>query len=382
MDGGGRARKKRGLELPLDPVESAKAAGLRYVTGEGPGIRRKRAGSGFSYVDAQGKTLRDKETLDRIRSLAIPPAYQDVWICPSPQGHIQAVGRDDRGRKQYRYHPLYRAVRDHTKFARMLSFGEALPAIRKRVNADLARQGLAREKVLAAVVKLLDTTSIRVGNEEYVKENASYGLTTLRNRHVRVKGASMHFHFRGKSGQEHEIDLQDRRLASIVKRLQDLPGHELFQYEGEDGDLARVTSEDVNDYIREVAGEEFTAKDFRTWAGTGHTVAGLYNLGKADSDTAAKRNIVAAVKETAKHLGNRPATCRNYYVHPAVLDAYVDGSLFELMAELTVVVESQEPCPHDVAETCVRRLVEKYTVQATAGAGTLKRLFGSRRKAS
>jgi DNA topoisomerase-1 len=319
--------------LPSDPYESARIAGLRYVTDEMAGIRRRRAGAGFVYLDPQGRPVRDRDTLGRIRSLAIPPAWTDVWICPLASGHLQAVGLDARGRKQYRYHPLYRKVRDATKFTRMVAFGLALPKIRARVAADLQQPGLPREKVLATVVSLLEQTCIRVGNEEYRKQNESFGLTTLRNRHVRIHGEKLRFHFNGKSGQVHDVEVTDRKLARIVRDCQCIPGHELFQYLDDEGHSEKISSEDVNTYLREITGEDFTAKDFRTWNGSREALAALEAMGPAESAPAAKHNIVEAVKGTAERLNNRPATCRNYYIHPAVLEAYNDGSLFHYLAE-------------------------------------------------
>lgn len=315
------------------PREAAEEAGLRYVSGTGPCIRRLRNGRAFRYLDVHGQPLRDPKHLARIRSLVIPPAWQDVWICPSANGHLQAVGRDARGRKQYRYHPRYRAHRDEAKFSRMIAFGTALALMRRRVERDLRRRGLPREKVLATVVMRLQTTYIRVGNDEYARENDSFGLTTMKDRHVRIAGAQLQFHFRGKSGQEHLVALTDKRLARIVKACRDLPGYELFQYLDAAGATHRIGSEDVNRYIRQVSGHDFTAKDFRTWAGTLLAARELDAAGPASSATAAKRTVVAAVKAVARQLGNRPATCRKYYVHPAVLDAYADRSLFEAMAQ-------------------------------------------------
>jgi DNA topoisomerase-1 len=254
-----------------------------------------------------------------------------VWICPTATGHIQAIGRDARGRKQYRYHPRYRAARDETKFERLIDFGAALPRIREQVDKDLSLPGLPKRKVIAAIVRLLDETCIRIGNAEYAKSNHSFGLTTLRNRHADVNGDTVRLHFRGKSNQEHDIMLRDRRLSRIVKKCQDLPGQELFQYQEEDGEFVRVESSDVNDYLREISHEDFTAKDFRTWHGTGHMAEQLTALGPAASAAEAKRNIVAAVKETAKLLGNRPAACRKYYVHPAVFEGYVDAKIFSVL---------------------------------------------------
>lgn len=317
--------------LPTDPYESARIAGLRYVTDEIRGIQRRRAGSGFAYIGPDGTPVRDKETIRRIRSLVIPPAWTNVWICASPAGHIQAVGYDQRGRKQYRYHPLYRAVRDATKFTRLVAFGLEVPKIRARIAEDLKLTAMPRNKVLATVVRLLEETAIRVGNEEYRKQNDSIGLTTMRNKHVEVDGSKLRFRFKGKSGQMHDIELSDRRVARIVRECQEIPGHELFQYVGDDGEITRVSSDDVNCYLREITGEDFTAKDFRTWAGTREGAKILNDLGPAENQTAAKKNVVEAVKQAATHLGNRPATCKKYYIHPAILDAYTEGTLFEVM---------------------------------------------------
>jgi DNA topoisomerase-1 len=321
----GRRRKPSLPEIVTDPVESAKAAGLRYVTEHGAGIRRRRVGKSFTYRDAHGQAVRDPDTVRRISALAIPPAWTDVWICPSPNGHIQAVGRDVRGRKQYRYHARWRQVRDETKYNRMLAFATALPRIRRRVGEDLQRPGLPREKVLATVVRLLETTLIRVGNEEYARENGSFGLTTMRSRHVDVSGATLRFQFRGKGGKQHTVDVKDPRLARVVKRCQDLPGHELFQYIDDDGGRQTIDSADVNDYLREIAGEEFTAKDFRTWAGTVLAALALREVAGFESAAHAKRNITHAIESVARQLGNTPTICRKCYVHPAVIDAYLDG---------------------------------------------------------
>jgi DNA topoisomerase-1 len=345
--------------VPSDALASAKAANLRYVTGEGPGILRKRRGKGFYYLGPDTKPVRDKATLKRIQSLAIPPAWENVWICPTANGHIQAVGRDARGRKQYRYHERYREVRDETKFGKMLAFGAALPKIRQQANKDLSLPGLPQRKVVAAIVRLLDETCIRIGNEEYAKANKSFGLTTLRDRHADIRGQSLHFHFRGKSNQEHDITLRDRRLARIVKQCQDLPGQELFQYQLDTGEHAQVDSSDVNEYLREITQESFTAKDFRTWHGTGHMAQQLTALGPASSETETKRNIVLAVKETAKHLGNRPAACRKYYIHPVVFESYTEQTIFAVMQKTT----RNRPAPAGKLrplETAVLRLVKSY----------------------
>ncbi|HEY6431884.1 MAG TPA: DNA topoisomerase IB [Acetobacteraceae bacterium] len=286
-----------------------------------------RTSRGFRYVAPDGTRIVDEETISRIQKLAIPPAYEDVWICADPNGHLQAVGRDARGRKQYRYHKRWREVRDDSKYAKMLLFGRVLPRIRERVQQDLALRGLPRERVLAAMVRLLETTLMRVGNEEYAKANRSYGLTTLRNRHVKVAGGKVHFDFRGKHGREHHIDLNDRRLARIVARLQDLPGQELFHYLDEEDTPHPVSSEDVNEYLREITGEDITAKDFRTWAGTNLAAIALRELESYDTQAKAKKNVVQAVEAVAKMLGNTPAICRKCYIHPAIFDGYLDGSL-------------------------------------------------------
>ncbi len=329
------------LQVPNDAYFAARSAGLRYVSDRRPGIRRLEAAKGFRYVGPDGEPLRDPETLARIRALAVPPAWTDVWISPIASGHIQATGRDAKGRKQYRYHARWRRARDETKYERMLAFGQALPRIRERTDADLRRPGLPRERVLAAVVRLLEETFIRVGNEEYARENKSYGLTTLRNRHVKVEGSSIRFRFRGKAGVLHDVGLRDRRLAGVVRRLQELPGQELFQFETAEGELESIDSGDVNDYLREISGGDFTAKDFRTWGGTVLAYRALLALQPADTKTAAKRNVVEAIKEVADGLGNTPAVARKSYVHPAVLDAYFEGSVGEALAE--AAEEQAEP---------------------------------------
>lgn len=318
----------------IDPQlrAAAKAAKLRYVTDRTRGIARVRTPSGFEYRDPHGSKVKDEDTLTRIRKLAIPPAYEHVWICPYPNGHLQAVGRDARGRKQYRYHARWREVRDENKYGKMLLFGRVLPKIRAQVERDLGRSGLSREKVLAAIVRLLETTLMRVGNEEYAKSNKSYGLTTLRNRHVKIgNGSRIRFDFRGKHGSEHHIDLRNKRLASIVRRCQELPGQELFQYLDEDDVPRAVTSDDVNDYLREITGEDITAKDFRTWAATNLAALALRELEQFDSQTKAKRNMVQAVEAVSKMLGNTPAICRKCYIHPAIFDGYLDGSLLQAL---------------------------------------------------
>ncbi len=358
-------RRSKALPLPGDPHESAKIAGLRYVTADGPGITRKRAGKGFKYLGVDGKTVVDKHELQRFRALVIPPAWTNVWICPFPHGHLQAVGRDARGRKQYRYHPLYRAVRDATKFGRMAAFGEALPAIRKRVQHDLDLPELPKNKVLATVVRLLERTCIRVGNEEYAKENDSYGLTTMREDHVEISGRKLHFHFRGKSGLEHDIELTDRKLAKIVAECQCLPGEELFRYLAGDGAICRICSEDVNEYLREITGQDFTAKDFRTWVGSTQAALELEGIGPSTAETEAKKNVVAAVKSVAQKLGNKPSTCRKYYIHPAVLNSYSDGTLFE---KLQARRESSGECVLRREEAALLQLVQSTAAETLIAA--------------
>jgi DNA topoisomerase I len=319
---------RRRKPLPLDPVESAKAVNLRYVDDSAPGISRVRRGKGFSYRRADGSIVRDTPTLRRIASLVIPPAWTNVWICPTADGHIQATGRDARQRKQYRYHPRFREIRDETKYARMLAFAEALPRIRAQVDQDLTHPGLIREKVLATVVRLLELTLIRVGNEEYARENDSFGLTTLRTRHVDVTGSVIRFRFRGKSGKEHSVEVHDRRVARTVARCTDLPGEILFQYVDDEGRNCTVESADVNAYIRSIAGAEFTAKDFRTWAGTVLAAAALGAIENEEaSATSRKKDVVAAIKDVAARLGNTVAVCRRCYVHPEIVGAYLDGEL-------------------------------------------------------
>jgi DNA topoisomerase-1 len=313
-------------------VRAARDAGLFYVSDESPGITRKKSGKGFIYIGPNGKTITDDETLLRIRQLAIPPAYKDVWISPNPRGHIQAVGRDARGRKQYRYHEKWRAVRDENKYGRMVAFARALPQIRRQVARDLRRRGLPREKVLAAIVKFMESTLMRVGNDEYAKNNNSFGLTTLQDRHAKISRSQVHLEFRGKSGVEHVFKIDDPRLAQIARKCQDLPGQELFQYVDEQGNVRDIGSSDVNDYLRAVAGDDFTAKDFRTWAGTVLAGQMLAELATFDSQAQAKKNIVRAVESVASKLGNTKAVCRKCYIHPEILSAYMEGSLIDNLA--------------------------------------------------
>jgi len=336
----------------VEPAAAARGAGLRYVADHMPGISRKRAGKAFSYRDAKGEKVTDPATLDRIRKLAIPPAWKDVWICASRNGHLQATGIDARGRKQYRYHGNWRAVRDETKYGRMIAFGRALPAIRERVTRDLRREGLPREKMLATIVRLLETTLIRVGNREYARENDSFGLTTLRNRHVKVEGGTISFEFRAKSGKMRKLDLKDRTLARIVKRARDLPGYELFQYVDKDGERHGINSDDVNQYLKEASGADFTAKDFRTWAGTVLAALALQEFEAFDSEAAAKRNITHAIEQVSARLGNTVAICRKCYVHPAVFEAYLDGALaanLKKEVEATLAEELEKLSPEEAA---------------------------------
>ena len=317
------------------PLGAARSAGLRYVSERVPGYTRRKRGRGWSYYAPDGSLVSDKETRARLDSLAIPPAWTDVWISPSPKGHILATGRDERGRKQYIYHPQWNAVRDQRKFDKLLLFGEALPLIRERTDQDLRRHGLGREKVIALVVRLLETTLIRVGNEEYRRNNESFGLTTLRDRHVTVEGATVKFTFKGKTSKDQVVHLRDRRLAKLVERCRDIPGQELFQYLDDDDQRQRIDSGDVNDYLREITGENFTAKDFRTWGGTVLTLRALREIGPAQSKAEAQRSVTAAVKRVAGELGNTPAVCRTYYIHPSVLSCYAENTLYDMLPEVS-----------------------------------------------
>ncbi|HEX2753971.1 MAG TPA: hypothetical protein VHM48_00820 [Candidatus Limnocylindrales bacterium] len=316
-------------------------AGLRHASDDRAGIRRRRSGRGFAYRDPDGRPIRDAATIARIKAIAIPPAWTDVWICPWPNGHLQATGRDARARKQYRYHPRYRSRRDGAKFERLIAFAKALPAIRERVERDLGRPGLPREKVVAAVVRLLELTLIRVGNDEYARLNRSFGLTTFRDRHAAVEGTEITFRFRGKSGQQHQVGLRDRRLAGVVRRCRDLPGQELFQYEGADGQPQDIASDDVNAYLAGIA-PGITAKDFRTWAGTVLAYRALRSIGRGSTDREKQRNIAAAIRATAENLGNTPAVARQAYVHPAVVDAYLDG---RIRSALVAAAEDTDEAP-------------------------------------
>ena len=334
-----RKRARRSTDETVHPPRgaaiegpaAAKEAGLRYVSDQKPGLSRVKRGKSFGYVDAAKKPVKDEEILARIKSLVIPPAWTDVWICPVANGHIQATGRDQRGRKQYRYHPRWREVRDETKYERVLSFARVLPALRKRCDEEMRRPGLPREKVLATVVRLLEITLIRVGNEEYARANASFGLTTMREEHVDVEGSQIHFRFRGKSGKEHAVDVRDKRVARIVARCQDLPGDDLFHYIDHEGQLHAIESADENAFLRDVTGGDFTAKDFRTWAGTVLAAQALEAFEAFDSEAQAKRNVVDAIRQVSGRLGNTPTVCRKCYVHPLILETYLHGELVDML---------------------------------------------------
>ena len=358
-------------DLLLDAVESAKSAGLRYVVDDKPGITRKRAGKGFSFAFPDGTRVRDKETLARIRKLAIPPAWTRVWISVLANGHIQATGRDAKGRKQYRYHERWREVRDETKYEKMIEFGRALPKIREAVDRDLKKPDLPREKVLATVVRLLEVTHIRVGNEEYARTNKSYGLTTMLTRHVEVDGTTVRFHFRGKSGKEHSIDIRDRRVAKIVDKCSDLPGQELFQYLDERGERHSIESSDVNEYLQELTAEELTAKDFRTWAGTVLAARALRETATFESTTEANKNVVAAIKSVAARLGNTPAVCKKCYVHPGILDAYLEGTLHE-----------RTKAPEGEGSAAIALSAEEKAVLSLLEAGLTKPAKAAKRRAA
>lgn len=353
------------LQAAKDPVKSARIAGLRYVLDSSPGISRIRQGTGFRYRNSRGKPVRDRRTLERIRSLVIPPAWERVWICPYENGHIQAIGWDARGRKQYRYHTRWRQVRDEAKYGQMLAFAQALPKMRRRIKRDLKLRGLPREKVLAAVVTLLEKTLIRVGNDEYARDNHSFGLTTLRNRHAKVKGSRVVFAFQGKSGIAHEIDLEDATLAKIVRQCQDLPGQELFEYQDENGEVHDVYSQDVNDYLHEISGEHFTAKDFRTWAGTTFAARALKQMPLSDSQAAAKRNVVAAIRQVAEQLGNTFAVCRKCYIHPVIINCYLEGSLADQL-DTRIKVSQRTIVKLSAEEASVWYLLYRFEKSGTA----------------
>jgi DNA topoisomerase I len=323
------------VQTIVDPQDAAESAGLRYISDDRPGILRKRSGKGFSYVRPDGAKVADPRVLGRIKSLAIPPAWTDVWICPYADGHVQATGRDARGRKQYRYHPLFRELRESTKYEHVVMFANALPAIRAKVREHMALRGLPREKVLATVVHLLETTLIRVGNDDYARQNKSYGLTTLKNRHVAVEGSEVRFCFSGKGGKQWSLTVKNRRVAKIIKACQELPGQELLQYIDDDGKQQGVTSNDVNAYLKDITGQDITAKDFRTWAGTVLAALALQEVASFDSAAQAKKNVRGAIERVAARLGNTPTICRKCYVHPEVLNSYLDGGLvLEIKSEV------------------------------------------------
>jgi DNA topoisomerase-1 len=358
--------RKEKKTIATESEEAAEEAGLRYVSDDRPGYTRKAKGDDFEYFDTEGKPIRDEQRLLRIKRIGIPPAYTDVWICPSPNCHIQATGRDARRRKQYRYHERWRDLRDENKYERMLIFGEALPKIRRRVKKDLSLPGLPRNKVLAAIVQLLERTFIRVGNEEYARENKSFGLTTMQDRHVEVKGAKMRFRFRGKSGIEHDVDVNDRRIAKIVLKLQDLPGQDLFRFIDDQGEVRDITSQDVNDYLREITGEDFTAKDFRTWAGTVLAAIALNAVGAFETKKQAKANIKDAVNAVAKILRNTPAICRKCYVHPAIFETYLSGNAIEGLRQKTEEALENEDVDLRSTETAVLKFLQERLAKKAA----------------
>jgi DNA topoisomerase-1 len=336
------------VQTIVDPRDAAESAGLRYVSDERPGIRRKKVGTGFSYVRPDGSRLIEPGALKRIKALAIPPAWTDVWICPFPDGHIQATGRDAKGRKQYRYHARFREVRESTKYEHVVAFADSLPSIRDTVREHMALRGLPREKVLATVVHLLETTLIRVGNDDYARQNSSYGLTTLKNRHAAVEGNEVRFRFTGKGGKQWSLRVRDRRIAKIIKACQELPGQELLQYIDEQGNCQDVTSTDVNEYLKIITGKDITAKDFRTWAGTVLAAMTLSELQSFDNAAQAKRNLRSAIEKVSARLGNTPTICRKCYIHPEVLNAYMDGNLVlevksQVENELRSAVENMKP---------------------------------------
>jgi DNA topoisomerase I len=346
-------------------AEAASQAKLRYVSDDLPGLSRRRSGKGFSYYGVDGARITDRRERERLKALAIPPAWREVWICPYKNGHIQATGRDERGRKQYRYHPDWHRVRDEAKFEHMLTFGRLLPQIRRRVEKDLRLRGLPKDKVLAAVVRLLETTLIRIGNDTYAEENGSYGLTTMRKKHVEVSGTEVAFDFVGKSGKAWDIHLRDPQVARIVKRCEEIPGYRLFRYYDEDGELRSVESADVNDYLKRITGEEITAKDFRTWAGTVLATFTLTGLGRFETETQATKNVSAVIKEVAKKLGNTPAVCRKSYVHPDVISCYLEGTLENLVGVGEAVDTSARPEGLRVEEVAVLSFLEaRHQVQA------------------
>jgi DNA topoisomerase-1 len=354
------------IEIVSDPKEAAEEAGLRYVSDEQSGYTRKRTGDDFEFFDTKGQPITDEARVLRIKRIGIPPAWTDVWICSSANGHLQATGRDARRRKQYRYHEKFREARDSTKYEKMLLFGAALPKIRERVQSDLALQGFPKNKVLAAIIAIMERTFIRVGNDEYAKQNDSYGLTTMRNKHVKVKGTKVVFDFRGKSGVQHQVELADRRLARIVKRAQELPGQELFNYCDENDEVRDITSQDVNAYLREITGEDFTAKDFRTWAGTVLAAVALNAIDPCETKRDMKKNVTTAVKAVAQILGNTPAVCRKCYVHPVVLETYLSGGMIEGLKRKTEEAIEAKAQDLQAVELAVMKFLQAQLAQAKA----------------
>ncbi len=355
-----------GAKLVAEAMEAAEEAGLCYVTDDRPGYTRKTKGDDFEYFDTEEKPITDEQRLLRIKRLAIPPAWTEVWVCPRANCHIQATGRDARRRKQYLYHERWREIRDENKFDRMIAFGRALPKIRRRVAKDLKLPALPRKKVLATVVQLLERTSIRIGNEEYARENKSFGLTTMKDRHVEVKGSKLRFRFRGKSGKEHEVDVTDRHIARIVSRLQDLPGQDLFQYLNDDGEVCNVTSQDVNEYLREITGDDFSAKDFRTLAGTVLTAVGLNAQEKFENNKQAKKNVTTAIKAVAEILGNTPAICRKCYVHPAIFESYLSRQSIDGLKQRTEEALENEDVDLRSSEAAVLKFLESRLARKAA----------------
>jgi DNA topoisomerase I len=355
-----------GAKIVAEAMDAAEEAGLRYVSDDRPGYTRKAKGEDFAWLGTDGKLIRDEQRLLRIKRLAIPPAWTDVWICPASNGHIQATGRDARGRKQYLYHERWREVRDENKYDRIISFGKALPKIRRRIARDLKPPGLPRNKVLATVVQLLESTFIRIGNEEYARENKSFGLTTMKDRHVEVKGAKLRFRFRGKSGREHEVDVTDRHIAKIISKLQDLPGQDLFQYVDDDGKVGDITSQDVNEYLREITGEDFSAKDFRTWAGTVLTAIALNAQEKFENQKQGEANIKTAISAVAKILGNTPAICRKCYVHPAVLDTYLEQKTIDGLKRTTEEALEKEDVDLRSSEAAILKFLKSRLTKKAA----------------
>ena len=355
-----------GSKLVAEAIEAAEEAGLRYISDDRAGYTRRKKGDDFEYLDTDGKPVRDEQRLLRLKRLGIPPAWTDVWICPSSNCHIQATGRDARRRKQYLYHERWREIRDENKYDRMIAFGKALPKIRRRMSEDLKLAGLPRNKVLATVVQLLERTFIRIGNEEYARENKSFGLTTMKDRHVEVKGSKLRFRFRGKSGKDHDVDVTDRRIAKIISRLQDLPGQDLFQYVDDDGEVHNVSSQDVNEYLREITGEDFSAKDFRTLAGTVLTAVALNAQEKFETKKQAKSNITTAVKAVAQILGNTPAICRKCYVHPAIFESYLGQKSIEGLKQMTEEALERDDVDLRSSEKAVLKFLEARLAKKAA----------------